>query len=72
MKGGKGMTKHYIKDDKGKDAKNSKGERLFWSDKDGDSNPKQNQTVYREHKGILGGSSKVDSKYDPSSGKFKK
>jgi hypothetical protein len=66
------MARHYIKDEKGKDLRNSKGERLFWSDSDGDSNPKHNQTVYRKHKGLFGGSSKINSKYDPSKGKFKK
>ncbi|HED00481.1 MAG TPA: hypothetical protein ENN18_08865 [Proteobacteria bacterium] len=66
------MARHYITDGKGKDVRTSDGERLFWSDRDGDSNPKHNQTVYREHKGLFGGSSKVDSRYAPSSGKFKK
>lgn len=66
------MARHFIKDDKGKDAKTSKGERLFWSDSDWDFDPKHNQTVYRKHKSIFGGDSKVDSKYDPSKGKFKK
>jgi hypothetical protein len=35
------MGKHYIKDKRGKDVRTSTGERLFWSDRDGDSNPKQ-------------------------------
>lgn len=64
------MSRHFIKDNNGKDVTTTKGERLFWSDKDGDR--KDNQTVYREHKGIFGGSSKVDTKYDPVEGKFKK
>lgn len=66
------MARHFIKDGKGNDVRTSRGERLFWSDKDGDSDPKRNQTVYREHKGFFGGSSQVRSKYDPSTGKFKK
>ena len=65
------MARHYIKDNKGKDARNSRGERLFWSDSDGDWD-KNRQTVYREHKGFWGGSTKIDSRYDPSKGKFKK
>lgn len=64
------MGRHFIKDKKGNDAKNADGERLFWSDNDGDR--PSDQTVYREHKGIFGGSSKVDSRYNPQSGKFKK
>lgn len=49
----------------------SSSERLFWSDRDGDSNPKRNQMVYRESKSIFGGSSKIKSKDDPSKGRFK-
>lgn len=66
------MARHYIKDENGKDRRNSSGERLFWSDMDGDSDPKHSQTVYREHKGVFGGNSKVKSRFDPSTGKFKK
>ena len=45
-----------------------KGERLFYSDRDGDQ--KDRQTVYREHKG-RGGSTKVDGvKYNPKKDKF--
>jgi hypothetical protein len=65
------MGRHYIKDKSGKNVRTSTGERLFWSDRDGDSNPKRNQTVYRESKSIFGGSTKIKSKYDPSKGKFK-
>ena len=50
-------------------ARTSKGERLFWSDRDGDS--RNRQTVYREHKGG-GGSSQVKTSYDPDKGRFKK
>ena len=64
------MTRHFIKDSNGKDVKTSNGERLFWSDLDGDR--KDDQTVYREHRGIFGGSSKVDVRYDPEKGRFKK
>ncbi len=63
------MTRHYIKDSDGKDARNSSGERLFWSDSDGDWD-RDHQTVYREHKS--GGNSKTDSSYNPSTGKFSK
>jgi hypothetical protein len=49
------MGKHTIKDKSGKPARTSKGERLFWSDRDGDSNPKHHQTVYRESKSLFGG-----------------
>jgi len=66
------MARHYIKDDKGKNRRNSKGERLFWSDSDGDWNPKTSQTIYREHKGLFGGNSKVKSRFNPSTGKFRK
>jgi len=55
------MARHYIPD-----ARTKKGERLFWSDSDGDSN--RNQTVYRK---TSGGAHKIKSKYDPSKGRFK-
>ena len=61
------MARHYTGD------RTRKGERLFWSDRDGDSHNRQ--TVYREHKGgfLGGGSSRVDGvKYDPDKGRFKK
>lgn len=64
------MARHFIKDEDGKDVRNGKGERLFWSDRDGDR--KNDQTVYREHRGVFGGNSKVDARYDPTKGKFKK
>ena len=64
------MGRHFIKDGKGNDVKTNNDERMFWSDRDGDQ--KDNQTVYREHKGIFGGSSRVDTRYDPGTGKFKK
>jgi hypothetical protein len=66
------MARHFIKDDKGKDRRNSRDERLFWSDTDGDSDYKHNQTVYQEHKGLFGGNSKVKSRFNPSTGKFRK
>jgi hypothetical protein len=66
------MARNYIKDGNGNDVKNSNNERLFWSTSDGDSRPSTSQTVYREHKGILGGSSKVDSTYNPTTSKFNK
>ncbi len=63
------MARHFIKG-----ARTKKGEKLFWSDNDGD--PKNNQTVYRKHNSffsdIFGDSSKVKSKYDPEKGRFKK
>ena len=72
IKEAKKMTRRFIKNNKGKFVKDSKGRRLFWSDKDGDSNPKHSQTVYSEEKSIFGGSKKVKSKYDLSKRKFKK
>lgn len=59
------MARQYIPG-----ARTNKGERLFTSDSDGDR--RNSQTVYREHKGVFGGSSKVDTKYDPDKKKFKK
>ena len=64
------MAKHYIKDSNGDVAKTSNGEKLFYSDRDGDR--PNDQTVYRESNSIFGGNSKVDSKYDPDKVKFKK
>lgn len=64
------MTKHYIKDSDGNIAKTNSGEKLFYSDRDGD--PRNNQTVYRHSNSIFGGNTKVDSRYDPDKGKFKK
>jgi hypothetical protein len=46
--------------------------RHFIKDKNGKDVRKDDQTVYREHKGIFGGSSKVDTRYDPETGRFKK
>jgi len=66
------MARNYIKDSNGNDVKNTNNERLFWSDSDGDSKPATSQTVYQEHKGFFGGSSKVDSTYNPTTGKFNK
>jgi len=64
------MARRFIKDQNGKNVTNSKGEKLFYSDSDGDR--KNDQTVYRQHNSFWGGSSKVDKKYDPATGKFKK
>jgi hypothetical protein len=65
------MARQFIKDSEGNDVKNSNGERLFWSKGDGD--PPHRETVYREHKDwFLPGATKTDTKYDPSSGKFRK
>ena len=58
------MARHFIKG-----SRTGKDERLFYSDRDGDSSNRQ--TVYREHKGG-GGSSKVSGRFDPTKGKFKK
>lgn len=69
-KGESAMSRHFIKDKEGKDVKTSNGERLFWSDIDGDSHPDNRQTVYRERKS--GGSEKVNGKYDLLKGIFKK
>jgi len=66
------MARHFIKDGKGSFIMTTKGERLFWSDSDGDSDPDNSQTVYREHKGFFGGSSKVDGKYDRKKNIFRK
>jgi hypothetical protein len=68
------MSDHYIKDDKGDYVRGENGGRLYWSDKDGDSDPKHNQTVYEEYTGMAGilpGGQKTDDKYDPSTGRFK-
>lgn len=59
------MARHFIKG-----AKTKKGEKLFWSDRDGDR--PNDQTVYRKHNSIFGGNSRVKSRYNPSTGKFKK
>ena len=59
------MARKYISG-----ARTRKGERVFYSDRDGDS--PNRQTVYREHKGAFGGSSKVKgTKYDPKKNRFK-
>jgi hypothetical protein len=65
------MGNHDIKDKSGKPLRTSTGERLFWSDRDGDLNPKRNQTVYRESQSMFGGSTKIKSTYVPSKAKFK-
>jgi len=54
------MARHYISGSRTKT-----GERLFYSDRDGDS--KNSQTVYRK---TSGGSHKVKSRYNPSKRKF--
>lgn len=63
------MARHFIKG-----AKTRTGEKLFWSDRDGDR--PNDQTVYRKHNSIggeiFGDCTKVKSRYDPSKGKFKK
>jgi hypothetical protein len=66
------MTRHYIKDENGKDQKDSEGRRTFWSDSDGDWDPDHSQTVYHEIE--YGGGNKKDNTvtYDPSKGKFNK
>lgn len=64
--------RQYVKDSKGNDVRTSEGERIFYSKNDGDSDPKHNQTVYREHNSVWGGSTKVESKFDPSTNQFKK
>lgn len=57
------MARHYT------GSRNSRGERLFTSDADGDRGSRSTQKVYRETKS--GGSSRVKSSYDPKSGKFR-
>lgn len=64
------MARHYIIGPDGNIAKTKKGEKLFWSD--GDGYERDRETVYKEHNSIFGGSTKVDIKYDPEKGKFKK
>ena len=59
------MSRHKIPG-----ARTKKGERLVTSDADGDRGSQSTQKVYRVHKGG-GGSSRVDTKYDPVKGKFK-
>ena len=66
------MSRHTIRDDHGNAAKGSGGGSLFWSDKDGDSNPDTNQTVYEESHKIGVGSTKADVTYNPSEGTFNK
>ncbi len=65
------MTRHYIKDDDGNDVRDSDGNKQFWSDNDGDSKPDTDQTTYTDRGGLFGGgTSKNESTYDPSTGRF--
>lgn len=49
------------------------GTNLFWSDKDGDSKPDTQQTVYKEsHKIGVGATEVKDVIYNPSTGEFEK
>jgi len=51
-------------------SRTSTGERTFTSDSDGDRGSDKPQKLYREHKGG-GGSSRVNTTYDPKTGKSK-
>lgn len=46
------------------------GCKLFYSTDDGDPNPDREQTVYRESNSIFGGSTEIESTYNPSEGRF--
>jgi len=66
------VTKHYITDGNGDQAKDSSGNPLFWSDHDGDWNHNR-QTVYADTSDWLGSSNhRVDAHYDPDRGRFVK
>ena len=64
------MSRHPIPDENGEPTDR------FWSDSDGDSNPENDQTVYEEAKdpigSLLGENTKVDERYDPSTGEYRK
>lgn len=64
------MANKYITDSNGDYVKTANGEKLFYSDSDGDSRPDTEQTVYREHNTLFGGSTKIDRTYNPSKQKF--
>ena len=64
------MARKYIKDSDGHHVTNSKGERQFYSELDGDTHPETKQTTYSESKSIWGGATKNDSTYNPSTGHF--
>ena len=64
------MGRHYIKDEDGNDQRDADGNRTFWSDSDGDSDPTSHQTVY--HETDSGSKEDEDVCYDPSKGTFHK
>lgn len=63
--------RHFIHDgDTGEPITDSDGNRIFWSDSDGDWSPEHHQTVYTE---TPGGSREVkDVHFDPENGSFHK
>jgi len=63
------MSKHYIHDSEtGKPLRDANGNKVYWSDSDGDWSPENHQTVYRE---TPDGNREVkDVHYDPEHGKF--
>ena len=63
------MDREYIKDKNGDDVRTRDGDRVFYSTDDGDPNPDTSQTTYTD-KGFSRGSTKNDSTYNPSEGKF--
>jgi len=65
------MTRHYIKDEDGKDQRDNDGKRTFWSDSDGDSDAKHHQTVYHET-GLFSSEKNKNVHYDPDKGTFHK
>jgi hypothetical protein len=64
------MARQYIKDADGNDVKNSRGERQFYSEWDGDTKPDTKQTTYSESNSIWGGSTKNDATYNRTTGNF--
>ena len=70
------MSRVYIRDEDGNARTNADGERLFYSTDDGDSQPETSQTVYAESKSVwgdvFGDCTKVESTYNPSTGRFNK
>jgi hypothetical protein len=66
------MSRTYLTDENGDARTNSDGQPLFTSDSDGDFHPDTEQTVYADHKNFWGDTTKVDSTFNPSTGKFNK
>lgn len=64
------MARHTILDEDGNPTDR------FWSDTDGDPNPDTDQTVYEKAHdpigSLLGDNTKVDDRFDPSTGEYQK